>query len=81
VPIIVVSARGDEARKIEALDEGANDYVMKPFVAGELLARIRVALRSARPVSKKAPLKRRSLVNLAGECDDGARCGSSVRLA
>ncbi len=46
VPIIVVSARGEEPHKIEALDEGANDYVTKPFVAGELLARIRVALRS-----------------------------------
>jgi two-component system, OmpR family, KDP operon response regulator KdpE len=45
VPIIVVSARGQEEHKIEALDEGANDYVTKPFVAGELLARIRVALR------------------------------------
>jgi two-component system KDP operon response regulator KdpE len=48
VPIIVVSARGQEAHKIEALDEGANDYVTKPFVAGELLARIRVALRHTR---------------------------------
>jgi two-component system KDP operon response regulator KdpE len=48
VPIIVVSARGQEQDKIEALDGGANDYVTKPFVVGELLARIRVALRSAR---------------------------------
>lgn len=44
-PIIVVSARGSEAEKIEALDRGANDYVAKPFDMGELLARIRVALR------------------------------------
>lgn len=48
VPIIVVSARGQEEHKIEALDEGANDYVTKPFVTGELLARIRVALRHTR---------------------------------
>jgi two-component system KDP operon response regulator KdpE len=48
VPIIVVSARGQEEDKIAALDEGANDYVTKPFVMGELLARIRVALRSSR---------------------------------
>jgi two-component system KDP operon response regulator KdpE len=48
VPIIVISARGREEDKIAALDEGANDYVTKPFVAGELLARIRVALRTAR---------------------------------
>ena len=49
VPIIVVSARGQEEHKIEALDEGADDYLTKPFVAGELLARVRVALRHARP--------------------------------
>jgi two-component system KDP operon response regulator KdpE len=47
VPIIVVSARGQEEAKIAALDGGANDYVTKPFAAGELLARIRVALRTA----------------------------------
>jgi two-component system KDP operon response regulator KdpE len=45
VPIIVVSARGREADKIEALDAGADDYLTKPFAAGELLARLRVALR------------------------------------
>ena len=42
IPILVVSARGGEADKIEALDLGANDYVTKPFSMGELLARIRV---------------------------------------
>jgi two-component system KDP operon response regulator KdpE len=45
VPIIVLSVRSDDADKIEALDRGANDYVTKPFSMGELLARIRVALR------------------------------------
>nr|WP_314465944.1 response regulator transcription factor [uncultured Clostridium sp.] len=45
VPIIVVSARGMEQEKVDALDEGADDYLTKPFHAGELLARIRVALR------------------------------------
>jgi two-component system KDP operon response regulator KdpE len=44
-PIIVISARGSEAEKIAALDRGANDYMAKPFDVGELLARIRVALR------------------------------------
>ncbi len=47
VPIIVVSARGQEADKIKALDAGADDYLTKPFGTGELLARIRVALRNA----------------------------------
>jgi two-component system KDP operon response regulator KdpE len=45
VPIIVVSVRGQEAEKIAALDGGADDYVAKPFGMGELLARIRTALR------------------------------------
>ncbi len=45
VPIIVVSAREEEYEIIEALDKGADDYMTKPFYAGELLARIRVALR------------------------------------
>jgi two-component system KDP operon response regulator KdpE len=44
-PIIVISARGREEDKIKALDAGADDYVTKPFGIGELLARIRVALR------------------------------------
>ncbi|GAC1582513.1 MAG: response regulator transcription factor [Polyangiales bacterium] len=47
VPIIVISARGQEDDKIRALDAGADDYVTKPFGKGELLARIRVALRHA----------------------------------
>ena len=45
VPIIVISARGREADKVEALDAGADDYLTKPFGVNELLARIRVALR------------------------------------
>ena len=45
VPIIVLSARDQEAQKIEALDNGADDFVTKPFGIGELLARVRTALR------------------------------------
>jgi two-component system, OmpR family, KDP operon response regulator KdpE len=48
VPVVVLSARDDEHEKIEALDLGANDYVAKPFGIGELLARIRAALRTER---------------------------------
>jgi len=47
MPIIVLSARAREQAKIEALDAGADDYVTKPFGIGELIARIRVALRHA----------------------------------
>jgi len=45
IPIIILSVRGDEKDKVRALDEGADDYVTKPFGIEELLARIRVALR------------------------------------
>ena len=45
VPIVVLSAHGAEARKVEALDEGADDFVTKPFGMAELEARVRVALR------------------------------------
>lgn len=46
VPIVVISARGQEDDKIAALDAGADDYLTKPFGIGELMARIRVALRN-----------------------------------
>jgi two-component system KDP operon response regulator KdpE len=51
VPIIVLSARDREAEKIDALDRGANDYVNKPFGIGELLARLRAALRETGPAA------------------------------
>lgn len=49
VPVLVVSVRGHEDDKISALDSGANDYITKPFSTGELLARLRAALRLAQP--------------------------------
>jgi two-component system KDP operon response regulator KdpE len=62
VPIVVLSSRGDETAKVEALDLGADDYVTKPFGMEELLARIRAALRhqlhlqGERPVFKVGDL-------------------------
>lgn len=50
VPVIVVSARADVEEKVAALDLGASDYVTKPFDGDELLARLRAALRGARPL-------------------------------
>lgn len=58
IPIIVVSARGEEGDKIKALDAGADDYVTKPFSVDELLARIRAALRrtaSERDIENEQP--------------------------
>jgi two-component system, OmpR family, KDP operon response regulator KdpE len=53
-PVIVLSARDQEAQKVLALDSGADDYVTKPFSVGELLARLRVALRHAHRVGPEA---------------------------
>jgi two-component system KDP operon response regulator KdpE len=52
VPILVLSVRGEERSKVEALDSGADDYITKPFSTGELLARVRAALRRAPPTSE-----------------------------
>jgi two-component system KDP operon response regulator KdpE len=49
VPVIVLTAEGADDRKVRALDDGADDYVTKPFSTPELLARLRVALRHRRP--------------------------------
>lgn len=49
IPVIILSARDREAEKIAALDLGASDYVEKPFAIGELMARMRAALRQAAP--------------------------------
>src|SRR5690606_371838 len=54
-PIIILSARDREAEKIEALDLGANDYVEKPFGVGELLARLRAALRQRAHAGRPPP--------------------------
>jgi two-component system, OmpR family, KDP operon response regulator KdpE len=55
VPIVVLSARSQEQHKIDALDQGADDYLIKPFGFGELMARIRVALRHANRPTEGAP--------------------------
>ena len=55
-PIIVLSVKGDEAIKVEALDAGADDYVTKPFSTNELLARVRAALRRSVAEESDAPV-------------------------
>lgn len=58
VPIVVLSSRGDETGKVQALDLGADDYVTKPFGMDELLARIRAALRHQLQVHGERPVFR-----------------------
>ncbi|HEV2219753.1 MAG TPA: response regulator [Casimicrobiaceae bacterium] len=80
MPIIVLSARVQERSKIEALDAGADDYVTKPFGIGELLARVRAALRGAvRPASGSATLHFGSAV-VDLERRTAARDGQEIRL-
>ena len=57
VPVVVVSARGHEREKVEALDLGADDYITKPFGTSELLARIRTAIRHSQKISGDYPLE------------------------
>ena len=56
IPVIVLSARSSEADKITALDAGADDYLVKPFGAGELMARVRAQLRRLQQASAGEPL-------------------------
>ncbi len=62
MPIIIVSVREQESEKVAALDAGADDYLTKPFGAGELLARIRVALRHSAPPESNAVFSSSGLV-------------------
>ena len=66
IPVIVLSARVDETDKVKALDAGADDYLIKPFGIGELLARIRVALRRRGQVTDSPS----PLVQLGDVCID-----------
>ncbi|MBV9128371.1 MAG: response regulator [Verrucomicrobia bacterium] len=62
VPVLILSVRDDESDKVAALDAGADDYVTKPFGTAELLARLRVAQRRARPAEENAVFARRGFV-------------------
>jgi len=79
MPIIVLSARADEAEKVAALDAGANDYVTKPFGIAEFVSRLRVALRVAR-ADTEAPVLETADFTLDLAAKRALRDGHDVRL-
>lgn len=79
VPVVVLTVRDSEAEKIAALDAGADDFVTKPFATGELLARLRAAMRRARPREEEAVFSRDGLaVDLSARTV--SRDGGEIRL-
>ena len=80
VPIIVLSARDREAEKIEALDLGADDFVNKPFGVGELLARMRTALRHRMERVAETPVLRTADLEIDSIRHRVMRAGAEVRL-
>jgi two-component system KDP operon response regulator KdpE len=79
-PVIVLSADGDERRKVEALDAGADDYLTKPFGSDELLARIRVALRRGSSDRMQASRIRADGLEIDLERRRVTRSGTEVHL-
>jgi two-component system, OmpR family, KDP operon response regulator KdpE len=80
VPVIVLSARDAETDKIDALDAGADDYVEKPFAIGELLARLRVALRHARGAAEDRQILKADGLVIDRERRLVTRDGEAVKL-
>jgi two-component system KDP operon response regulator KdpE len=80
VPIIILSARDREAEKIEALDLGADDFVNKPFGVGELLARMRTALRHRLERVSETPVMRAADLEIDNVRHRITRAGLEVRL-
>src|SRR6185369_1139363 len=80
MPIVVLSARSHERSKVEALDAGADDYITKPFGVGELLARVRAALRHAVRVPTGTRVLRLGPATIDLERRSASRDGNEVRL-
>ena len=80
VPIIVLSVRGEEKTKVEALDAGADDYVSKPFGMDELLARIRAALRRKPPADPGAHILEAGEFRIDLEAHMATQSGKDLRL-
>jgi len=80
VPIIVLSVRGEESTKVEALDAGADDYVTKPFGMDELLARIRATLRRAPDVDSGSSILEVGDFRIDLEAHSATQKGNELRL-
>lgn len=79
IPVIMLSARSEEVDRVRGLETGADDYVVKPYSVGELMARIRTQLRRTRPVSVGQKLEYTDIV-LDGESHRVTRAGEPVKL-
>ena len=80
VPIIVLSARERETEKIESLDLGADDYINKPFNVGELLARMRAALRHRMQRKAEVPVLRVGNIEVDAVRRRANRAGAELKL-
>lgn len=78
-PVIMLSARGEEEDRVRGLDTGADDYVVKPFLVSELMARIRSQLRRTRPATVGARLEYEDIV-LDSETHKVSRAGQDIHL-
>lgn len=70
IPVVIVSARGGEREKVAALDQGADDYVTKPFGTAELLARMRTAIRHAGVRGRQEGHPAETVITVGGLCID-----------
>lgn len=80
VPIVVLSARDREAEKIAVLDQGADDFINKPFGVGELMARLRAALRHRAQRSGERPVTRVGGLEIDGPRHRVTRSGQEIKL-
>ncbi|UWQ12965.1 phosphate regulon transcriptional regulator PhoB [Aliiroseovarius sp. M344] len=79
IPVIMLSAKSEEVDRVRGLETGADDYVVKPFSVGELMARIRTQLRRTRPAAIGQQLEFEDIM-LDGESHRVTRSGSDVKL-
>jgi len=80
VPIIVLSVKGDEAVKIDALDAGADDYVTKPFAMGEFLARVRAGLRPSPDAREQETILEEADFRIDLQTRQVQVCGKEIHL-